>query len=196
MKRKNHLLRHLSGRLAPLLLTLGLFGAGKAWHGKAIAQPGYPKAGGRLLILSCHDGDTCTAVPSQGAARRSLRLIGIDAPEVTFHGRQGQTYGEESRRYINQWLKGQWVDIELYGTDVYGRYLALIRDKTGADVNEELIREGLAFAYRGRSAFGELAKRMLKVEEEARNSKKGLWSLPMDKRPQNPGDFRHSKSKR
>ena len=57
-------------------------------------------------------------------------------------------------------------------------------------INKELISEGYAFAYRHPKTDPEIRKWAIAAEEEAIRNKKGFWSLPEDKQPENPADFR------
>ena len=59
--------------------------------------------------------------------------------------------------------------------DRYGRMVALVR-VGGTFVNEELIRQGLAWVF-SRSCDRRICEEWKKMEAEARKAKQGLWSL-------------------
>jgi len=74
-------------------------------------------------------------------------LYGIDAPETPKNGNSGQPYGEESTKELKKLILGQDVAIEIRDRDKYGREVCVIR-KDGLDVNREMIKKGVAWAYR------------------------------------------------
>lgn len=145
-------------RKAFFLLLFSLWSAsGAAWQ---------------ATVLFCSDGDTCRVGSSKKSVR--VRLIGIDAPEVRHGDEPGQPFGETSKDYLNGLVKGRSVEIRNYGKDEYGRILGVLTGRNGLDINEEMIRTGMAEVYRGRSSFDQMP--LLKVQEIARKEKKGIWS--------------------
>jgi endonuclease YncB( thermonuclease family) len=162
-----------------------------------------------LFFKDCHDGDTCT-VQTQEGIQLTLRLVGIDAPEVAKsrgpkkNRHQGQTFGKESREYLLKKVKGRTLPVQLLGSDTYKRYLAIIfeRDEQGqkkpTSLNQELIEQGYSFAYtpqktatQNRLFKSQLEKTpewALKAEKTAKQNKKGLWALKEP--PENPSEFR------
>lgn len=77
------------------------------------------------LLLACHvtDGDTLRC----GDER--VRLLGIDAPELAGHCRQGRQCapgdGEASKRSLEQLVGTREIRVRRFGTDRYGRTLAI-----------------------------------------------------------------------
>ena len=59
-------------------------------------------------------------------------------------------------------------------------------------VNEELIRQGLAWAF-SRYCDRPICQKWKQLEEEARKAKRGLWSMP---KPVAPWEFRRQGRKR
>lgn len=118
--------------LAPLLVAaIGVIGAWWQW------QPAEAR--------NCRavDGDTLAC----GEDR--VRIAGMDAPEL--RGRceaEQRLAGAASVRL--QALVAGGVTLRETGQDRYGRMLAVVRDRDGADVARILIREGLARPYDGR----------------------------------------------
>lgn len=143
----------------------------------------------KMLILSCVDGDTCTARDNMGIIS-TLRLTGIDAPE-TFKSKRcpGQAFAEDSTKLLQNLVVGKSLKVIINSSDRYGRYLAtLIEPAKGFSINEKMIELGAAFAYRRpyqKQAQDRWAER---VERIARKNKKGLWSLKQ--RPQAPWLYR------
>lgn len=174
---------------------LAALGLTARWDAESRARAEAP-ATVDAVIIRCHDGDTCTARNHEGL-KMQIRLIGVDAPEVAGRGKKGkpgQAYGEEARIYLRNRIVGQKVRIELSGHDVYHRYLGKIYP--GAEkvsVNEELLRKGFAYAYRGKSARDKKLRAWAEaLEAQAQREKVGFWALPPEKRPEEPARFRKS----
>lgn len=158
-----------------------------------------------LKIRDCHDGDTCLAETKEGI-KLKLRLLGIDAPEVAKNTgpkknrRPGQAFGNEARDYLNSKVKNSWVKAELHGSDAFSRYLSILYEnpvpgaqlKPTPSINQVLVEEGFAFAYRGSGDTSpEIKKWAMESEDRAKKAKKGLWSL--EQPPERPEIFRRSK---
>lgn len=122
-----------------------------------------PRFEGRAVAV---DGDTLEV------DGRRVRLEGIDAPEM------GQTCGRrwfgswncgrEAQRALDKLVEGRRVSCEGKGRDKYGRDLGVCF-VDGRDINGELVRQGLAWAFvkYSRSYVGE--------EDKARSQKVGIW---------------------
>ena len=122
-----------------------------------------------LEVLSCHDGDTCSAEDSQRVVY-TLRLAGIDAPEAN---QPPLEHAERASHRVRELAIGRKCRAELLGKDVYQRSLALLWCD-GALVNEQLVREGLVYAYvnlRYRESAFAWAER---AEREARRDRRGV----------------------
>jgi endonuclease YncB( thermonuclease family) len=105
-------------------------------------------------VRSVYDGDTIRADIDCGfgiwTANQSLRLLGIDAPEL------GKPGGIEARDYLRMWLPvGSAITIRTVKdeTEKYGRLLASITattvDGEPIDVNAVMISSGHAVPYDG-----------------------------------------------
>lgn len=105
------------------------------------------------------DGDTLVV---EG---RSLRLIGLDAPE------SAQPLGPESTDYLRQLVLGETVAIHVHRIDQYGRPLVSLQ-LDGEDVGARIVRAGWAWngwPYTPRTVY-------VTQEREAVCAKRGLWS--------------------
>ena len=89
-----------------------------------------------------HDGDT---VWLEG---EKIRLLAIDAPELTTRHRGTKQRADAARDRLVQLLREGELVIERDGTDCYGRTLAHIITPRGS-VAQRLIAEGLADRYTG-----------------------------------------------
>ncbi len=100
-----------------------------------------------------------------------IRLYGIDAPE----GRQdcrrnGEVWrcGDAAAAQLRKLVQGATLRCTPRDTDEYGRSVSVCRSG-GTDINAEMVRSGLALAYRRYSSD------YVDEENEARAAKRGLW---------------------
>ncbi len=112
------------------------------------------------------DGDTFAI------AGERIRLNGIDAPETkqtcTRNGRHWAC-GRAATRAMRQLVGRNQVRCEVSGRDRYGRAIAACF-AAGRDLQQQLVRQGLALAYRKYST------RYVPDEDAARAEGRGLWS--------------------
>ncbi len=118
----------------------------------------------------------------QKKIEEKIRLFGIDCPEPD------QLYGKEAKQYLSKLIKNKKVDINEIDRDYYCRPVALIYNKNVC-VNEELIKNGLAWVY-PKYCKKDFCKEWEKYQEIAKKKKLGLWSL---KNPIPPWEFRRKK---
>ncbi len=157
-------MRPLYFKLLMVLLACSLAsGSQGAWTGQCVGVS---------------DGDTIRVM--RGGRQIKIRLFGIDCPEL------GQDFGRRAKEFTSAMVFGKQVHIEEVDYDDYGRVVAWV-SVNGQNLNKELVRAGLAWWYR-RYAPHEAELKFLK--EEARISKRGLWSAP---HPAPPWQFRHNR---
>ncbi|MFY7877448.1 MAG: thermonuclease family protein [Pirellula sp.] len=132
------------------------------------------------------DGDSILVVDSNDMEFEA-QLEGIDAPELK------QEFGKESLEALTKMLKDQKVKLTWKSKDTYDRLLAQVylEDK---HVNIEMLRSGMAWHFKRYNKSEELAK----IELEAKQAKKGLWSkesplAPWDYRKENKAPDKPSK---
>ena len=121
------------------------------------------------------DGDTI--ILNIGTSKMTIRLVGIDAPEVSHAKHEpGQPFSQQSTKQLAGLVLNKTVDIKSHGPDRYGRILGeVILD--GHNINLEMVKSGLAEVYRGTPAKGQNLAPYWKAEEEARRAGKGMWVL-------------------
>lgn len=121
------------------------------------------------------DGDTV-----ETAAGDSIRLLGVDTPEIDWENNNSEFYAEEARQFTLKNLDNQKVLLEYdqEKEDQYGRILAYIY-QDGQNFNQKLLEDGYATLM--------IVEPNDKYEAEfknaaagARESKKGLWSQVME----------------
>ncbi len=112
------------------------------------------------------DGDTLAV------AGQHIRLDGIDAPETRQTCRRnGRRWacGKAATRAMRRLIGRNPVRCEVSDRDRYGRAVATCF-AAGRDLQQELVRQGLALAYRRYST------RYIPDEDAARAERAGLWS--------------------
>jgi micrococcal nuclease len=134
---------------------------------------------GRGTVVKIADGDTFTMLTS-GNQQVKVRLYGIDCPE------RAQDFGTVARRKLSELIFGQMVRTEKKDVDRYGRTIAIVYNSKGINVNEELLREGLAWHYKEYDQNTAWDALML----EAKRKKQGLWAHP---NPTPPWQWRKKK---
>ena len=107
---------------------------------------------GQFQVSRVTDGDAITA--RDGRVEKIIRLVGIDAPEVSHKKREkGQPFSQQPTKYLGGLVLNQTVEIKEYGQDRYGRTLGVVL-ATGKNVNLEMVKAGYAEVYRGNPAAG------------------------------------------
>ena len=94
-----------------------------------------------------------------------VRINGIDAPE------RGQYYGDVATLHLQWLISGKVVGLKLKQKDSYGRWIAMVY-LDGADISEEMLKEGLAWHYKEHDSNPLYAR----LEMEAKQAGRGLWS--------------------
>ena len=117
-------------------------------------------------VVGIADGDTLTVLDGDRRQVR-VRLAEIDTPE------SGQPYGDRARQALSDLAFGKAVRIVVVDTDRYGRTVGRVHEGA-VDVNAEMVRRGAAWVFRRYSRDPAL----LRLEDEARSARRGLWALP------------------
>ena len=131
-----------------------------------------------LKIKRVVDGDTVHVFYQDEVYK--IRLTEIDAPE------RDQPYGSNSTEYLKSLLKEGMVDVDISGTDRYGRKLGRLYWR-GKDINRELVSAGYAWVYDQYVTDNSFYEN----QSKAKNTKKGLWE---DQNPLEPWNWRKLKN--
>ena len=125
---------------------------------------------GRVLWVV--DGDTITIL-GPGNAQYRVNLAGIDAPELD------QRYGRTSKEHLTRRVAGRFVVVEWHKRDRYGGLVGKVL-VSGKDVCLKQVAAGLAWYDRTYQRYQNPGDResYARVEEEAREAKRGLWADP------------------
>jgi micrococcal nuclease len=116
-------------------------------------------------VVGISDGDTFTMLGT-GNQQVKVRLYGIDCPE------KAQAFGTVARQQLSDLIFGEIVRLNRKDTDRYGRTVAIVYTKNGLNVNEEMLRSGLAWHYKQydkNPAWDDLVA-------QAQRQKLGLWA--------------------
>jgi len=122
-------------------------------------------------VTRVNDGDSIEVSLDSGPAR--VRMSAIDTPEYD------QPYGAKSSAALKAMLPvGAAVELEVVTQDQFKRFVAtvwLVADGKRVNINETMLREGHAWAYRRYMREA----RYCDIEAEARDKKLGLWAQPV-----------------
>jgi endonuclease YncB( thermonuclease family) len=127
------------------------------------------------------DGDTLRLVDG-----RSIRLIGLNAPEIARKGRRAEPYAEAARKRLQDLVRASQGQVGLRlgrePQDRYGRTLAHLYDDRGRNLEERLLAEGLGL-YVVIAPNAALSDCHAAAEREARRAGRGLWQRSLQQSP-------------
>ena len=142
------------------VLVLVLFG----WTGGAgwarTSEPAWQSA----WVSWVMDGDTVLVVLDGQHEPVKLRIDGIDAPESCQPG------GEAARNVMLDLVMRKAVQVRVDGHDTYGRAVGRL-SVNGLDVGAEMVRLGMAWAYRFHTGRGPYAA----LQRQAQAQRAGLF---------------------
>ncbi|MFJ4382959.1 thermonuclease family protein [Pseudomonas sp. NPDC089408] len=155
---------------APLV---GAFFVGAIWHHPAQAFCPLPDKPQQVAVRQVVDGDTLRLVDG-----RSVRLIGINAPEIGRKGRTSEPYADAARRRLQALVRSNDGRVGLVpgaeAKDKYGRTLAHVYGLNGDNLEAQLLSEGLG--YRVAVAPNvRLSGCQQLAEQAARQAGVGVW---------------------
>ena len=139
-----------------------------------LSPPGI-RAEERVKVVEIVDGDTIRV--QDGREIRTVRLIGIDAPERSHPSKPKEFQADEAADHLASLCGGKTVRMERGDEDLdrYGRLLryVFLLPPDGRLVNQEMVRQGYARLYR-RFPFSREAE-FSEAEDRARKEGKGVW---------------------
>jgi micrococcal nuclease len=122
-------------------------------------------------VTKVNDGDSIEVQLDVGVAR--VRFSAVDSPEYD------QPYGAKSSAALKSMLpSGSDVELEVVTQDQFRRVVAtvwLVADGKRININEAMLREGHAWAYRRYMKDPKFCD----IEQEARSKHLGLWAQPV-----------------
>lgn len=111
------------------------------------------------------DGDTVLVVLDGQKDPIKLRIEGIDAPESCQPG------GDAARNAMIDLVLRKNVQVHSHGHDTYGRQVGRLT-VNGLDAGAEMVRQGMAWAYRFRTGKGPYAG----LQRQAQKQKRGVFA--------------------
>ncbi|MFJ4346044.1 thermonuclease family protein [Pseudomonas sp. NPDC089401] len=155
---------------APLV---GAFFVGAIWHLPALAYCPVPERPQQVTVRQVIDGDTLRL--SDG---RSVRMIGINAPEIGRKGRASEPYADAARQRLQALVKASDGRLGLVPgverKDRYGRTLAHLYGRNGDNLEAQLLSEGLGYRVAVAPNVRLTACQQV-AEQAARKARAGLW---------------------
>lgn len=135
------------------------------------------KRGYMARVVQVIDGDTVAV--HDGSEEHTIRLAGVDSPELGDPSGKGQHEAWMAAMWTREFCMGEIVmvvpDPCQDPRDHYGREVAyLIRQPEGSNVNVELVRAGHARATPEHATL--LAFVLHELEVRARVTRRGMWA--------------------
>lgn len=133
-------------------------------------------------VVKIIDGDTIEMIRTGNTQKEKLRLVYIDAPELS-----QKPWGQNAKDYLSQKILGSEVTVIIHGKDHYGRSLGEVIDR-GESVNFSLVKKGLTYIYPW-SKFETVEKKyhFLLAQQKLQRQKIGIWG---DKKLLSPWKYR------
>src|SRR3989338_3179438 len=147
---------------------------------KIIATPVPGSTSNITLYQVVHvvDGDTIQV--DINGSKETIRLIGVDTPEVVDPRKPVQCFGREASNKTKEILIGKKVRLESDPTqsnrDKYQRLLRYVFLEDGTLFNKLLIEQGYAHEYTYQSNSYRYQLEFKTAEKDARENKRGLWA--------------------
>lgn len=139
------------------------------------AQAFCPTPGGLapVAVERVVDGDTLRLRDG-----RSVRMIGLNTPELGKHGRSDEPFAVAARKRLEALVAASGGRVGLVagkeGKDHYGRTLAHVYGADGANLEAQLLAEGLGFQV-AVAPNVDLVACQQAAERSARETRLGLW---------------------
>jgi micrococcal nuclease len=129
--------------------------------------------GHQFEVVKIFDGDT---IQVKGFGLKfTIRLVGIDTPELGRSGQKNQPYGILAKQELTRLLLGKTISLTQYGVGGYNRVLAEIFVGE-TNLNLEMVRVGLAEVYRGKRPRGLNKDLYIQAEKSAKYALRGMWA--------------------
>jgi len=133
-------------------------------------------------VIRILDGDTMEVLYQHMPIK--IRLAHIDCPEK----RRSQPFGNQAKQALSDLCFGQYVVVYGQKYDRYRRLIAVVKNQKKQILNQEMIRQGMAWHFKKYSTDAGYAQ----LEITARKNRVGLWR---DINPIAPWEWRKQKPK-
>ena len=115
-------------------------------------------------VVSIIDGDTFKLLTQDSTLIR-VRLANIDCPE------KKQPFSDKAKKFVSSAIFNKTVLLQVLKKDKYRRYIANVIYNDSLNLNEELLKQGLAWHYVKYSKNIYLQS----LEDLAKSNRIGLW---------------------
>jgi endonuclease YncB( thermonuclease family) len=129
---------------------------------------------GQFKCINVIDGDTIKV--SDNDTEIIIRLVGIDAPEISKETQSEQPFSKWATKILTELVLNKTVEIETYGIDRYGNTLGVVYID-GRNINLKMLKVGLAEVYKGDLSKDFNLKPYQWEESEAKKAGRGMWIL-------------------
>ena len=165
------------GLLAAIATALVIAGCGTAASTTPLPTTPPSDASVSVPVVSVADGDTLTVAIN--GRRTTIRLVGVDTPEVKRPNTPVQCFGPQASARTHELVDGQQVRLETDPTgervDRYGRTLAYVWLPDGTMLNYQLVADGFAREYTYAHRDYRYATQFRAAADTARAEGRGLW---------------------
>ena len=106
-------------------------------------------------VIKVYDGDTITCALDfgLGIVQLSVRLDGIDTPEIRGSGPNEKEFATNTRDFLRDVILYELITLNCNGMDKYGRLLGTVYHND-ENINNLLISKGFAYEYDGGTKKG------------------------------------------
>jgi len=163
-------------RLLPIFFLFSILGGIFSYQGNI------PLTSGTLSriegsVIRVIDGDTI--IVNINGKKETVRLIGLDTPEIVDPRKPVECFGKESSEEAKRILAEKSVQLKTDPSqalrDTYHRLLAYVFLEDGTNFNELMIKNGYGYEYTYDVPYA-YQKEFKQAEKYARENKRGLWS--------------------
>jgi endonuclease YncB( thermonuclease family) len=125
-----------------------------------------------VRVEKVFDGDTFRTTQGE-----KVRLLGINAPEITHGTEPGEPMGRRAATLLRQLILGRTVRLktDVIRRDAYTRLLAQVYLRDGTWINARMVKDGMAYVYTFVPNV-RWAKELITYEKEARKQRVGIWN--------------------
>jgi len=121
------------------------------------------------------DGDTVILDTGQ-----TVRLMGINAPELSRDDRPGQYFAQQARQQALELMHGAEVRVRVVRRDRFHRLVGAVHLPDGTWVNKALVRGGAAFVSWHSGGQPASGPGMLTAQRRAMREEAGFWGPILD----------------
>ncbi|MBV6289152.1 thermonuclease family protein [Pseudomonas aegrilactucae] len=154
---------------------VGAFFMAAIWQLPALALCSTPAGLQTVGVRQVVDGDTLRLVDG-----RSVRLIGLNAPEIGRKGRASEPFAQAARQRLQALVNASGGQVGLQPgvepRDKYGRTLAHVYGRSGDNLEAQLLGEGLGYRVAVAPNVA-LVRCQQQAEQAARRAAVGVWRV-------------------